>query len=366
MPRCIVCKEYFDLGTVCTRCRSDNARWIAWQKNEPVEQGGVRGLLFFTEQYFHLPLLVVFTSLAFGLMATAGIWQIIRLPVCLLIVTATTLLNLTIVYEVYDGRHKARERELLAQFRATIRKKGPLVWLSPQLQSIVIPAIVIGLILILTYAIMSSDLLRAVLQWLLFEPTYRPLEPEQITQLTELKAKAEQALPIVLLFGYIGGSFALTYLSSTLLSRQYTSRMNETLPHPIFLQGDLLAKVVQEEIQRHLRQAGRPSPVRQPPGPNTALFPTENALASGQEATRSISRWIWENLERTNDGGIKLIAQAECEDSPVEESITGHRTKYPEFVSYTVRADRWGRIVSITRGARSSQYGSTGNSGVKL
>jgi hypothetical protein len=229
-----------------------------------------------------------------------------------------------------------------------------------------IPAIVIGLILILTYAIMSSDLLRAVLQWLLFEPTYRPLEPEQMTQLSELKAKAEQALPIVLLIGYIGGSFALTYFSSMLLSQQYASRMNDTLPHPIFLQGDLLVRVVQEEIQRHLRQAEAPSPVRRRPGSNTEPYQTENALASGGEAPLNISRWIWENLERTNDGGIKLIAQAECEDSPVEETITGLRTKYPEFVSYAVRADRWGRIVSITRGARSSQYGATGNSEVKL
>ena len=365
MPRCIVCREYFDAGTVCTRCQSDNARWIAWQKNEPVEQGGLRGLLFFTEQYFHLPLLVVFTSLAFGLMATAGIWQIIRLPVCLLVVTATTLINLIIVYEVYDGRHKARERELLAQFRATIRKKGPQVWLSPQLQSALIPAMVVGAIALLTYAIVSSDLLRAVLQWLLFEPAYRSLDPDQISQLAELREKAEQALPIVLLIAYIGGSFALTYFSSMLLSQQYTSRMNDTLPQPIFLQGDLLVRVVQEEIQRHLRQGECPSPARRRPGSNTEPYQTENALASEREAPRNIGRWIWENLERTDDGGIKLIAQAECEDSPVEESITGHRTKYPEFVSYAVRADRWGHIVSITRGARSSQYGSTGNRGVK-
>lgn len=348
MPRCIVCREYFDLGTVCTRCQSDNARWIAWQNNEPVEQGDLRGLLFFTEQYFHLPFLVVFTSLAFGLMATAGIWQIIRLPVLLLVVAATTLVNLIIVYEVYDGRHKARERELLAQFRATIRKKGPRVWLSPQLQSTLIPAIVVGAVALLAYAIVSSDLLRAVLQWLLFEPAYRSLEPEQVSQLSELRAKAEQALPIVLLFAYIGGSFALTYFSSMLLSGQYASRMNDTLPHPIFLQGDLLAKVVQEEVEKQLCQVGRSqSNNRESPQPWRDL---------GQESMQNVRRWSWETLERTPAGGIKLIARAECADSRVEESITGHRTKYPEFIEYSVEADPWGHIIRIAQGERRSQY----------
>jgi hypothetical protein len=348
MPRCIVCKEYFDLGTVCTRCRSDNTRWIAWQKNEPVEQGGLQGLLFFTEQYFHLPLLVVFTSLAFGLMATAGIWQIIRLPVCLLVVTATTLVNLTIVYGVYDGRHKARENELLAQFRATIRNKGPWVWLSPQLQTALILIIVLGSILILGYAIMESNLLRALLQWLLFEPTYRPLEPEQVSQLAEIKAKAAQALPIVFLIGYIGGSFALTYFSSMLLSRQHASRMNEALPNPIFLQGDLLMQVVQGEVEKQLYQTGRSqSNNRESPQPWHGLE---------QESMQNIRRWSWETLERTPAGGIKLIGRAECADSRVEESITGHRTKYPEFIEYSVEADPWGHIIRITQGERRSQY----------
>jgi hypothetical protein len=354
MPRCIVCREYFDLGTVCTRCQSDNARWIAWQKNEPVEQGGLRGLLFFTEQYFHLPLLVVFTSLAFGLMATAGIWQMIRLPVCLLVVTATTLINLTIAYEVYDDRHKARERELLAQFRATIRKKGPRVWLSPQLQSTLIPAIVVGAVALLAYAIVSSDLLRAVLQWLLFEPAYRSLDPDQVSQLAELKAKAEQALPIVLLIGYIGGSFALTYFSSMLLSGQYTSRMNDTLPHPIFLQGGLLARVVQEEAQRHLSREPRSSAERQPlPQSRGHVLGRDN---SERETAEESQRWTWEELERTANGGIKLRAQEEPEQSKTAESSTEHRLKYAESPSYTIEADRWGRIIRVTRDVEAAHF----------
>jgi predicted nucleic acid-binding protein len=348
MPRCIVCREYFDLGTVCTRCQSDNARWIAWQKNEPVEQGGLRGLFLFTEQYFHLPLLVIFTSLALGLMATAGIWRVIRLPICLFAITATTLVNLLIVYGVYQGRHRARERELLGQFRATLRKKGPWVWLSSQLQTLLIPVIVVGLILLLTYALMQSELLQALVRWLLFEPTQAPLTAKQAARLSDLKERAEQALPVVTLVAYITGSIALTYFSSVLVAQQYTGRMNEALPDPIFLQGDLLMQVVHSEVEKQLCQPGRsPSNNREP------LQPWRNLE---QESMKDIRRWNWETLERTPAGGIKVIARAECADSRVEESITGHRTKYPEFIEYSVEADPWGHVIRITQGERRSQY----------
>jgi hypothetical protein len=346
MPRCIVCREYFDLGTVCTRCQSDNARWIAWQKNEPVEQGGLRGLLFFTEQYFHLPFLIIFTSLAFGLMATAGIWRNIRLPICLFVITATTLINLLIVYGVYEGRHKERERELLAQFRATIREKGPWLWMISQLQNLLLLMTVVGLVLLLTYAMMRSDLLRALARWLLFEPTLAPLTADQAAQLSDLKERATQTLPVIALVGYAGGSIALTRFSSVLVARRYASRVSEALPNPIFLQGDLLMQVVQSEVEKHLCQPGRsPSNSREPSQPESA-----------QESIRDIDSWTWETLERTPAGGIKLIAQAQCAGFRVEDRNTGRMMEYPQSMDYTVEADQWGRIVRITPGERRPQY----------
>ena len=351
MPRCIVCNGYYNpddpaLGTRCQRCQSENANWIQWQEDEPVEEGGLRGLLFFTEQYFHLPFLVIFTSLAFGLMATAGIWRVIRLPICLFAITTTTLVNLLIVYAVYQGRHKARERELLAQFRATLRKKGSWVWLSSQLQTLLIPVLVVGLILLLTYALMRSDLLRALVRWLIFEPTQAPLTAEQAARLSDLKERAEQALPVIAMAAYITGSLTLTYFSSVLVAQQYTGRMKEALPDPIFLQGDLLMQVVQREVEKQLCRPGRP--------PSNSREPAQSE--STQESIRDIDSWSWETLERTPAGGIKVIARAECADSRVEESITGHRTRHPEFIDYVVEADAWGRIISITQGERRSQY----------
>lgn len=353
MPRCIVCNDYYnpddpDWGTRCRRCQSDNADWIRWQEGEPVEEGGLRGLLFFTEQYFHLPFLVIFTSLAFSLMATAGIWQNIRLPICLFVITATTLINLLIVYGVYEDRHKERERELLAQFRATIREKGPWLWLISQLQNLLLPMTVVGLVLLLTYAMMRSDLLRALARWLLFEPTLAPLTADQAARLSDLKERATQTLPVITLVGYAGGSIALTHFSSVLVARRYASRVSEALPDPIFLQGDLLMQVVQREVEKQLCQPGRsPSNNREPLQPRHDL---------GQESMQDVRKWNWETLERTPAGGIKLTARAECADSRVEESITGHRTKHPEFMDYVVEADPWGRIVKITPGERRSQY----------
>jgi len=353
MPRCIVCNGYYNpddpaSGTRCQRCQSENANWIRWQENEPVEEGGLHGLLFFTEQYFHLPFLVIFTSLAFGLMATAGIWRVIRLPICLFAITTTTLVNLLIVYGVYQGRHKARERELLRQFRATLRKKGPWVWLSSQLQTLLIPVMVVGLILLLTYALMRSDLLRALVRWLVFEPTQASLTAEQAARLSDLKERAEQALPVIAMAAYITGSLTLTYFSSVLVAQQYTGRMGKALPDPIFLQGDLLMQVVQREVEKQLCQPGRPpSNSRESPQPWYDL---------GQESMQDVRRWRWETLERTPAGGIKVIARAECGDSRVEESITGHRTRHPEFMDYIVEADPWGHIIRVTQGERRSQY----------
>ena len=353
MPRCIVCNDYYnpddpDGGTTCQRCHSDNADWIKWQREQSIEQDDLHGLFLFTEQYFHLPWVVILTSLAFGLMGMAGAWRVIRLPLCPLVITVTTSIDLAIVYGVYAGRHRAREKKLLAQFRSTIRKKEPRVELSFQWQTILISMILVGLILLLTYALMSSALLRALVQWLLFEPAHAPLEPETAAQLSDLKKRANQVLPVILLVAYFAGSITLTYFSSTVVTQQYTGRLNEVLPNPIFLQGRLLMQVVQEEVAKQLCQTENPL------SNNRASLQPEYKLE--REPMQEVRKWTWDNLERTNDGGVKLIARAECADSRVEESITGHRTKYPEFIDYVVEADPWGHIIKITPGERRSQY----------
>ena len=107
-------------------------------------------------------------------------------------------------------------------------------------------------------------------------------------------------------------------------------------------------QVVQEEVAKQLCQSQNTASNNR-----ASLQPEHNRE---QEAVQKILKWTWDNLERTNDGGVKLIARAECADSLVEESITGHKTKYPEFMDYVVEADPWGHIIKITPGERRSQH----------
>jgi hypothetical protein len=351
MPECIVCKGYYSSGTVCSRCGSDNKPWISWRHSVPVEQGNFWGLLHFTEPHFHMPFLLTATALAFGLMGIGGTWAGVNLGVRLLAVAVTVGMCLIIIQGIYAGRHRLRIDYLLEQIKTASSNQGarqiPKLRPSMQLRTILIPVMAIGLFLLLAYALVQFELVWKLAAWLFLEPMGDAplLLPE------EVRVRIAGALPLILMMGYIGVFPAFVYYSSMILAQQYANRVNEALPHPIFLRGDLLAKVVREEVERHLRQARRTSATQRSSSQNR-----QSLQILGQEAVRITGEWAWEDVERTRDGGIKLTARVECEDSPVEESITGHRTKYPEFVSYTIDADRWGRIIRITRGERASQY----------
>ena len=343
MPRCIVCKGYYDSGTKCDRCQSDNTRWIEWQRNDPVEQDGFLGLLRFTGV---MPILVVDLSLALGLIGLAVFWKQIRVPISILAVIVTLLGNLIIIGYAYEDRLKFREKGLLAQWRTAIRKKGPIARLGPQLKAIVIPTA----ILVVLLAIVMVDLVWGLVEWVFYEPIEKEQEVEPDSALGKLKERVLAALPLILMVAYVSCSLGLTYYLSFLSSQQYASRMNRALPQPIFLRGDLLARVVKEEVQKHLFQTGQPSPAQ--PSSSTSKATSQAEHRPEGEPTRGSADWAWVDLERTNDGGIRFTAWVECESSQVEESITGLRTKQPEFVNYTVEADRWGRIVRVARGER--------------
>jgi hypothetical protein len=351
MPECIVCKGYYSSGTVCSRCGSDNKPWITWQQSVPVEQGSFWGLLHFTEPHFHMPFLLTATALAFGLMGIGGIWAGVNLGVRLLAAAMTVGLCLIIIQGIYAGRHRLRIDYLLEQVRAASSRKRttqiPPIRLNMQLKTILIPVVAIGLFLLLAYALVQFELLWKLAAWLFLEP--RGDAPLLLPE--EVRVRIAGALPLILMMGYIGIFPALVYLSSMMLAQQYIEHMNEALPHPIFLRGDLLTAVVRAEVEKHLHQAGRPSTGQRSSGQNR-----QTLQILGQEAARTSDEWTWEDVERIRDGGVRLTARAECEDSRVEEGITGHRTKYREFASYTIEADRWGRIIRIAQGPRESHY----------
>jgi len=169
MPECIVCKGYYEAGQLCKRCGSDNAPWVRWQASEPVEQGGLRGLLHFTEPHCHAPFLIITVALGFGLMGMAGLWERVNPAIRLLATVLTVGGCLVIIQEVYERRHKVRETELLARVRTGRPRKRIRIRLSAQLKTILMPALVVGLVLLLAYALIQSNVLWKLSEWLLLE-----------------------------------------------------------------------------------------------------------------------------------------------------------------------------------------------------
>jgi hypothetical protein len=351
MPECIVCKGYYTSSTVCPRCGSDNGPWEKWRQAEPVEQGGLRGLLHFTEPHFHLPFLLTAMAMGFGLMGIAAMWAGVNLAVRLLAVFMTVGGCLAIIQGVYTGRHKLREDYLLTHVKTARSEKGPQIRFGTPLKMILTWVIVVGIILLLGWAFIRSDELWKIVAWLLLEPTDTtpvPALPDDI------RVRVAGALPLFLLLAYVGIHLALVYSSAKMLAHQYAAQASKVLPPPIFLQGELLTRVVQQEAQRYLSRAQPPSTTRRPLGKNSTAPGTERGLE--QESGQKNGGWAWEDVERTGDGGIRLTAWRKGEHPRVEESITGHRTEYSQIVSYTVEADPWGRITRITRSTNVPPY----------
>jgi hypothetical protein len=214
-----------------------------------------------------------------------------------------------------------------------------------------IPMTVIGFVLLLNFMLVQSELLWKIARWLVLEPYDQALDVNILPE--EVQHRIRGALPLALLIGYIGLFPTLVYASSMMLAQGYARRMNQMLPHPIFLQGELLARVVQEEAQRHLsRELG--SPAARHPSPSSGRVlgggNSESELGPGNQ------RWIWEELERTADGGIKLRAKAAREESKGAESQAGPWPEYSGSATYGIEADRWGRIIKIARHSGEPQY----------
>ena len=343
MPECIVCKGYYTSGTVCSRCGSDNKPWLAWRQSEPAEQGGLWGLLHFTEPHLLLPFFLTAIALALGLMGIAGLWEGVNLAVRLLTVAATVGGCLVIIQSAYTGRHRLREVYLLAKVKTAQSKKGTRAYLGAQLKLILVWAIVLGLLFYLVQAFIRSDLLWKILAWLLLEPRGEtpglPL-PDEILQ------RIGGALPLLFVAAYVGISLASVYTSSQMLVQQYVEHASKALPPPIFLQGELLIRVVQREAQQHLSRLQSPPRTQQPPGKNSTLHATERGL--GQKATQKSGEWTWDQMERTDDGGIRLKAIVK-EGSKTEESLNGEPTEHPVYTTYVVEADPWSRITKVVR-----------------
>jgi len=347
VQECIVCKEHFSSGTVCPRCGIDNWPWLVQQARAPEEQEGIEGLLAFSAPYSYLPFFITGLALAFGLMGMGVFWKGIVLAARILAVAVTVCLCLIAAVAGYSARHEIREQELLNRVR---RGLAALLG-SVRFRAIVVPGFSLFLVLLITWAMIVSDLPWMLAKWFFLDPDYL----EQGTQLERqgavsdttpeeeqpeeeedkgLRTRIRQVLPFTLMGMYVAFMISFTYSASLQLALLYAQKMNKVLPEPIFLREDLLTKVVQREAARIV---GRPI--------------TPIVVGGDEIPTRTEQgprNWTWDEMERTADGGIRLKAIVRA-GSKMDETLTGERTERPVYVTYVVEAGPWGRITKVVR-----------------
>jgi len=389
MPECIVCKGYYSPDTmVCRRCSSDNTDWERWLKDEPVEQEGMGGLLHFTKPHCYLPFFIIFVALALGLTGVGieKLWKEVTLFTCLLAIAASVVVSLFVLLGVYRHRHKLREDHLLERVRIAAAKKKPKkvpeVHVKVGSRTVFVLAMIAMLVLLIACVLVQSET-----AWKLSEmvfivektstptPTPTPgstpistptLEPTPTpTPPLSLRVRVRRAVPLIFLGGYVSLSPALVYLSSMLLAQGYIRRMNQELPQPIFLQDENLARIVRREAEvelgrlapesanvsrtSYVRVEGQIAPHQLRIPPSVDIPVAEDIPLPPQVDLRiQAATWVWDELERTDDGGIEMkVARQEIYQLSKPTKDSGHNPS--PRVSYLVRADPWGHITEIRR-----------------
>jgi hypothetical protein len=331
MPACIVCKANYTPGDPCPRCDSDNSAWDKWNREEE-KHGKLQGLRDFLIRHFYAPILIACCALLFGLvLGLLGMfWPGGRVKpyVLALTIVFTTAGCILIAQGAYASRFDLREEELLERVKRGWRKGT-----GPKMRALLAPVIAIVLTICLTVAIVKITMVWDLMEWLVFQPFGEgaPPSPEDMS----LQGKVSHVFPLLCLICYVLTLIALAYSSSLKSMQEYTKRLSKEVPQPIFLQEDLLIKVVQHEAGRAVH--------REDPVPR--VIGGAKAATGARPESRS---WIWDEMERTNDGGIRLKAIVKA-GSKTEESLIGERTEHSVYITYVVEADPWSRITKVVR-----------------
>lgn len=330
MAECIVCKANYAPGELCQRCGSDNSAWEEWVRNEETT-GASKALLNFLSPYLGLPLMIAGWSLAFGLLGMIWPWGGVRPSVLILVIALTFVGCVLAPIDVHAKRFDLREQELLRRVRRGWRNEFGL-----EMQILLVPAIILGLAMLLTLSTVQSRMSWEMLEWLVLEDTTAVEETPSAGALLfqeelGLKEKVKRVFPLMCLSGYVTLA-AFAYSSSLMLAQEYISRLNKRLPQPIFLREDLLIEVVQREAERIVHRTPR-------------VIGDEKTPA---ETERGPGNWIWNEMERTDDGGVRLKATVKV-DSKMSKSPTGEQIEHPVYVTYVVEADPWSRIIRVVR-----------------
>ena len=310
MPECIVCKTDYTPGKPCSRCGTDNRPWEEWQR----EHRGLNGWITFLLPGWYLPVLLIALTFLVGITAAWELWRArgVSWPWASPSLGILTLACIIILVAVYESRYRIREQHLLSRIQ-----QDPTGLLSARSQIMIVPLAVIVAILAWTAMILAwpaptapemnclNYLLTTILSHGLLNTAVLNAAIEVTTQGGPLSVAA---------LGYGSLMPALVYSSSLWLALAHANRMNRRVPLPIFLHTAHLAKVVRAEAEQECSNLG--------PG------------------------LIWEGMERTDDGGIKLMARYR-HDRKVLEDLAGKKTDLPLHTKCEVLADPWGRIRSI-------------------
>jgi len=346
MPECIVCKGYYEAGQPCRRCGSDNSAWESWRATQDEEKGGAEGLLAFYEPYLYLPFLITGLALVFGPIGMLWAWKGILSGARLLAVVITVCSCPIAALVAYGARHDIREQALLQR----VRRGYSVLLRSVRLRVIVVPVFLLLLVSLTTYITIKSDTLWKFARWLLLDPEYleqveqqeavsdTTSEEEQTDEDGEeeegLRKRVRQVLPFALMGFYVTSMISFTYSASLLQALSYADKMNQQVPQPIFLREDMLVGVVQREAGRAVYRA---------------ITPKATGGAQTPTTTKQMPRsWIWDEMERTDNGGVWLKAIVKA-GTRMEEGLTGKRTERPVYITYVVEADPWSRITKVAR-----------------
>jgi hypothetical protein len=120
---------------------------------------------------------------------------------------------------------------------------------------------------------------------------------------------------------------------------------------PIFLQEDLLASVVKKKAAELVERSATPGKEKvpetsdwknQPEHTDGTITPPRLLGANkAKEQEPKPKPWVWDEMERMDDGGIRFKALVQ-ESSKKEEEP-------PIYITYVVEADPWGRITKVER-----------------
>ncbi len=374
MPECIVCKGHYEVGQRCERCGADNSAWEEWKREEE-GLGAPEALLHFLAPHLFLPLMVAGWALIFGLLGMLWPWGGVKPHVLVPVIAFTFIGCILAAVDIYEKRFDLREKELLRKIRRG-RKKG----IGIEVRTLLVPAIVLSLAMILTLSLIQSETLWELVGWLVLEPRpgdsgveETPAQQEETSsegaplpqEKPDIQERFGRAFPLMCLSGYVT-LVAFAYSSSLMLARVYARRLNERLPHPIFLQDEKLAQIVRREaevelgrldpkstnvisLMGYLQFEGQTDPQILHLSPSVELSTAVGVPLSPQvQLWGQAATWVWDELTRTDDGGIEMkVARQEMYQLPQPTQNSGHRP-HPR-VCYVVRADPWGHIIEIKR-----------------